>query len=95
DGKFTYSKILPVNSRNSNSLGVFPNPVRNQINVTHARALKGAVLSVVNIHGITLVSLNTPAGSVSTTADLSTLPKGNYMLIYTNGTERTITKFVK
>lgn len=95
DGRFTYSKMIAVNNRKSTNLTIYPNPATNKITITHTKAIKGAMFSIMNIHGIAVTTMNATAGSITTAADVSELASGNYLLVYLNGTARTVTKFVK
>ncbi|MEO7310744.1 MAG: T9SS type A sorting domain-containing protein [Chitinophagaceae bacterium] len=95
DGKFTLSRTVTVNGKNSVGLRTFPNPVVNTLSVAHPRAVSGAVIKIVAADGRMTQSVNCSIGANSTLLTLSSLPSGNYLVIMQNGTERMVTKFVK
>ncbi len=45
-------------------------------------------ISIVNAEGKTVLSMNGETGSVLTSADISKLSTGNYLLVINNGNER-------
>jgi hypothetical protein len=94
-GKFTYSKIVAINNKSNISLSVYPNPVSDNITVTHPKASNGAILKIMTINGQTVSSINTSLGAVISFANIKSLTKGNYLLIFENGTERSAIKFIK
>ncbi len=95
NGKTTFSKVIAINNKEIEILSLYPNPVAKNMIVTHAKATSGAALKVMSFQGQTLLAHSVSAGSVTTSVDVSTLPKGGYLLIYENGTSRSTSKFVR
>lgn len=91
DGNFVYSKIISVINNQPAGLSIFPTPARNFIEV---RGLKeNAIVELVNLQGKVLQHFRTT--SPSRKIDISSFPKGMYVLKYVAGDEVIYTKFIK
>lgn len=95
DGTFRYSKVAFINNRNGIKAQVFPNPVINSVTVAHTRATTGATLKIVSVQGQQLKLYLVEPGATQTSITVGELKNGTYMLIYQNGSERSVTRFVK
>jgi hypothetical protein len=95
DGSFKYSSIVAVNSKASTKLEVFPNPVINTATLTHEIATTKATIKVVTVDGKNVYTQNLQFGATQTSFDVSKLLKGNYLIVFENGTTRTSLQFVK
>jgi hypothetical protein len=95
DGSLKYSQVVVINSRAGISASVFPNPAISSLTVNHTSAMLGAKLSVLTLEGKLIKSLAVQQGAVQTAVSVSELLKGNYLLIYQNNGEKTVTKFSK
>jgi hypothetical protein len=81
---FSYSKVIVINSKASAAFGIYPNPVKDQAVVSHAKAGTNASITLYTSEGKRLFSQQVEAGSLQTTVDLSGLLNGNYVLRYRN-----------
>jgi hypothetical protein len=77
-------------------LNVYPNPAQNSISINHSAAIaKGAYFQILTDKGAKLLSQKVQENSFYTTIDVSTLARGVYLLVYTNGNEMKVAKFTK
>ena len=96
NGAFSYSAIVVLNTAvSSKKLTVFPNPAVNNITLSHAQALAGASIKIVNAAGKTVSVSNLQKGASQTTVDVSKLAKGSYIVTLENNGEKTVSQFVK
>jgi len=95
DGSFTYSNIATINNRRSIQAEVFPNPAINSITVSHGKAVKGASIVITNTAGVQVKSYTVLPGAIQSNIAIDQLQRGNYVVIYQNDGERSVTKFVK
>ncbi len=95
DGKFTYSRIVSINGKNSLNLDVYPNPVSDRVVLTRPRAEKGASVEVFTIDGKKVFSLTAEANATQTEFSAAKVQEGTYIVVFTNGSDRITTKFVK
>lgn len=94
DGSFKYSSVEMVKTK-AIGVSVYPNPVRSSINIQHEVAAKGAVISVINMNGKQVSSMNVETGAVQTTINAAQLAPGSYMVVYTNNGVRQTKQFIK
>ncbi len=96
NGAFSYSAIVVLNTAvSSKKLTVFPNPAVNNITLSHAQALAGASIKIVNAAGKTVSVSNLQTGASQTTVDVSKLKKGSYIVTIENNGEKAVSQFVK
>jgi hypothetical protein len=95
DGAVKYSAVLIVNNRRTMSAQVFPNPTRGNLNISHPKALTGALINVLAADGRQVKTYKVEQGSIQTNLNLSELRNGNYMLVFDNDGIKSTTKFVK
>jgi len=86
DGKFEYSDIISINSRNHKSdiTSIFPNPISDILNVSYSsETIEELTFKVVDLTGRVLFSkINLMEnGNNVLELDCKTLPKGSYFLI--------------
>jgi hypothetical protein len=81
---------------NEGKLWVYPVPAPRQapVRVQFARAAKHARLQVIDLQGRTLLQQNVTYKSTQTSLDLSKLPAGTYLLVYSNKEQREVIKMV-
>jgi hypothetical protein len=95
DGSFKYSSVVAVNAKHSTKLDIFPNPVVNTATLSHTKAGDNATVKLITIDGKTVLTQNIQAGATQSSIDVSKLIKGNYLVVFENGTTRTSLQFVK
>ncbi|MGG9971562.1 T9SS type A sorting domain-containing protein [Ferruginibacter sp. SUN002] len=95
DGRYTYSNIIAVNNKVKTGLTVFPNPVANNLYVSHSKATVGAKLEIYSIDGRKISEQQVTRDAVQTTINATGLPKGTYNLVLVNGGKAQHLQFVK
>lgn len=94
-GEINYSKIIVFNTKAVNGISVYPNPVRNDLTLNHPKANKNAVIEIYSSDGRKLLVNNVQSSAVQTIIDVSQLVNGSYLVIYSDGVNRTSSKFIK
>jgi len=98
-GNFTQSAVAAVNNKRTSStvIKVFPNPAVNYLYVETSVASVGKTqVSIVGGNGATLFSKEFDANSQRLISlDVRKLSAGRYLLKTVNGSEQTITPFIK
>ncbi len=83
NGDYAYSQVLAVNLASFEEFMVYPNPVsKGVVTIKHSKANANARILVSAISGEALLNLKVGFGTISTTADISNLNRGIYMLTY-------------
>ncbi|MFN0213829.1 MAG: pre-peptidase C-terminal domain-containing protein [Saprospiraceae bacterium] len=81
------------------SLRIFPVPAQDEINVSATLAAEGDVsMRILSLAGQVVKEenlINSPAGELETTLDISSLPSGTYLLRFRANGQETTSKFVK
>ncbi|GGE99974.1 pectate lyase [Hymenobacter cavernae] len=77
------------------ALVAYPNPASEQLTVAHPTAVRGARVVVYSFEGKKVAEFASEPGSQQTFVSLQSLTRGNYLLVYTGGTERLTTKIIK
>ncbi|MEO5647420.1 MAG: T9SS type A sorting domain-containing protein, partial [Chitinophagaceae bacterium] len=95
DGDTKLSAIVSINSRKKISAEVYPNPVVDNISVSHSKAAIGASIKIYNTSGQQVKSVTVQPGTIQTSLLVNELIKGNYVLAFDNDGESTVTKFIK
>ncbi|MEO6730626.1 MAG: pectinesterase family protein [Ferruginibacter sp.] len=96
DGAFTYSLIAVVNAGASNaSLLLYPNPVKNQVQVQHKAADMKSFVEIYSAEGKMLLRKRVAANVQQTFVDMSAFAAGTYTLRYTNDSEQSNIHFTK
>lgn len=82
DGGFTYSKIVTIKFDIGSAFSIFPNPVRDALNVQMQLPAGTIVLQIMDALGRQLqeVSIQSTGAVFSTSLDVSSLPKGLYYI---------------
>lgn len=94
-GAVKYSSIIAINNKKLDQLSIFPNPVVNNLYVSHKKATDGATLKVYGIDGRKMNELIVGKNAVQSTINASSLAKGAYKLVFTNGDDVQVIKFIK
>lgn len=76
-------------------LGIYPNPVVDQLLVQHPQAEKGASVQVVGVDGRQLMTQPVAEGAVQTRVNVKKLVTGNYFVIYSVNGQRQSKLFIK
>lgn len=95
DGASRYSNVVTLNSRNTISAQVFPNPTRGNLIVSHPVAQSGSTIRLVNLAGKTIKNLRVETGAIQTSLNVSSLATGNYLVVFINSGEQSVTKFTR
>ncbi|HRI19651.1 MAG TPA: T9SS type A sorting domain-containing protein [Panacibacter sp.] len=95
DGASDYSAIVSVNGKVQVNAIVSPNPVTNNLVLSHPKTGGSAALQVIGFNGNVLLSRNIQQDAVQTAIDISSLAKGNHIVVFINGNEKQTVKFIK
>ena len=95
DATFKYSEVVSINILKSTKLTVFPNPVQNNVKISHDRASAGATIKLLTADGQQVKTFNVQTGAVQTSLLVSELSRGHYIVVYENDGEKTTSKFIK
>ncbi len=83
DGHFTYSNVIPVVLDKKSLIRLFPNPAREQVNISiTVSARDKAIWQIHDLGGRTLMqgSINLDNGTTNIPVDVSRLPRGMYVV---------------
>jgi SdrD B-like domain/Secretion system C-terminal sorting domain len=82
DGKFEYSEIRRVNFGRAGAISIYPNPAKNDVNITVTGAIinKPATISIIAMDGKILQQKRINAMSQTETINVSTLSSGKYII---------------
>lgn len=95
DGRSTLSAIVHVTGKLPAALSVFPNPIINDLVLSHPKAEAGATIKIVSMNGAVVASYSVQKDVVQTSVNVSKLAKGNYIVAYQNGQQKQTIKIVK
>ncbi|MFD2937247.1 carbohydrate-binding protein [Spirosoma flavum] len=74
---------------------LYPNPAKHIIQIKHSTAVESGFTKIIKTDGREMKSQNLILGSTNTTIDIRLLETGNYILLYQNGSNRTLSRFIK
>jgi len=95
DGKSFYSAIVSINGKLPTKINVFPNPVVNNLVLSHPKAGDGALIKIVSLNGSVVATHSVQKDAVQTSVDVSKLAKGNYIVIFSNAQQQQTIKILK
>lgn len=95
DGKYKYSSVIALNAKKATVLSVFPNPAKEDVFVTHGKAVAGASIELYAMDGRKLMGEPVAKDAMQTTVHTAALPAGVYQLVYTNGDAVQKTRLIK
>jgi len=100
DGNYTYSDIKEVTIPESNFVGIYPNPLHDNLTLHYNSTTTDPVnIRVVDITGAEVIHEysvnNVQAGMNNVSVNTSLLSKGMYILVVINGTHTYYEKFIK
>ncbi len=91
DGRFKYSNTISLGNKPSNSLHIFPNPVKDVLTISGLK--QHGTISIFNVEGKLLLQQNVSVQTI--TMDISSYAKGMYLLQYRNKGEVVNQKIMK
>jgi hypothetical protein len=95
DGSVSYSLVVAVNTGAILSLRVYPNPVKEQLQVQHSATKGNGIIEIYSAQGKMILEKRLLANLRHTYINLSTLLPGTYLLRYLNGAEQETVHFTK
>jgi hypothetical protein len=100
DGNAKYSKILNVKFDGliSTNLLVYPSPTRDLLQIQLPNGMKGAIsLQIIDMNGrvLKINNLASDGNALNTSMDVSSLPRGIYILKAQVGSTAVISRFTK
>ncbi len=95
DGQFSYSDQVKFSNNNTIGLTISPNPVVNELTLSHPQAKSGAIVQVYTVTGQRIFTKNIALNATQTNIDVAVLTSGIYLLKYTNNNEERTVRFKK
>ena len=96
NGSFSYSSVVRFSATGTGTLAINPNPVvTSSFVLTHPLAGKSAFATVFGFDGKKIASYRVKESNTQTTINTTSLSKGNYLLLYTDGNQKLSIKFTK
>lgn len=97
DGTATYSNIVTITGGGEAIITIAPNPVPSGATLTMLvpPATKNAFWQIIGIDGKLYGTQTISNGATQVKIDTKTLAKGTYSLVYTQGNERKVLRFIK
>jgi type IX secretion system substrate protein/beta-propeller repeat-containing protein len=97
NGHNSFSKIIAVNntSKNINSLGIYPNPAMDEINITGINFYAGDKIQIVNAFGKIVFQVNIKRLTSNLKLQISNLPNGIYLVKVIAENNFYSTKFIR
>lgn len=80
DGSATYSNVVVVSTRPATTFGVYPNPVTDQLTITHDKTTTEAVVTIYTIDGKKVLAQQLAIGNTVDKLSIGKLPAGNYIV---------------
>lgn len=90
DGQFTYSNVIWLNGNDNTGIVIYPNPVKDALNINIGNTLLNTTAILANVEGKLLQHILITANQQQINVRL--LPSGMYILTFADGTKE---KFVK
>jgi hypothetical protein len=90
DGKFSFSKAIPIFMKDQQKILLSPNPAKNFVTVSGLKTQ--GIINVINAGGASVLSV--AVRSQTTTINVSTLPAGIYFMRYANGENVSFEKLI-
>lgn len=95
DGAQTYSAIVSIGGKTSININVFPNPVVNNMVLSHPQAGENAIAQIIDMSGKKVLQQKLQGGAVQTSIDVSKLSRGHYTIVYNNLNDKQSLHFIK
>lgn len=96
DGSVTYSAVIKVSLAVAARVSVAPNPAAgSNINVSHAKAGKDAVIRLFSFDGKLIRSIPVQQGATQSLVEVAQLVKGNYIVEFADASARSTATFIK
>ncbi len=97
DGRFKISQVVLIRSggKAGAALTVFPNPVVNNLVISHARSAEGSVIRIVTAEGKEVARYAVSTDAVQSSLDVSGLNPGLYFIHYINKNQKSSISFIK
>ncbi|MCX6351610.1 MAG: T9SS type A sorting domain-containing protein [Bacteroidetes bacterium] len=92
---YGYSTVSIEEILKTNGMATYPNPVSNLLNIQFNNPTKSGVIRVQDITGKVVLSYNIIGGENFFSVDVSSLPKGMYLLNYSTAETTVSTKIIK
>jgi hypothetical protein len=95
DGTSNYSGVVSVDGKLPTKISVFPNPVINYLVLAHPKAEAGTTIQIVSTNGSVVASYPVQKDAIQTSVDVSKLPKGSYIVVFSNSRQKQTIKIIK
>jgi len=95
DGTSNYSGVVSIDGKLPTKISVFPNPVINYLVLAHPKAETGTTIQIVSTNGSVVASYPVQKDAIQTSVDVSKLPKGSYIVVFSNSRQKQAIKIIK
>lgn len=95
DGRFTYSKIIAIAVPVTNSIMVFPNPVKDYLFIRLAGIGAPTKIWITDAKGAVIKQTQLQAGTTESTINTAELPAGVYSVSFLSGKQKSTQLFIK
>ncbi len=98
DGKFAYGNVVTLNTTNSNSLKLYPNPAKGNVTLSFSAKQAGILMAnIIDANGIVVkeIKINAVVGLNNNQIDVCGLNSGSYTIVLRNKLQSITSKFVK
>ncbi len=95
DGKVSYSQTIAFNTKQKDTFSVSPNPVVNNITISHITANFNTQIKIYTVDGKLRSTYKVNDGATQTSIDASRLLPGLYTIVFINNNNKTVHQFLK
>jgi hypothetical protein len=96
NGSFVYSDIIAINrSSAENSITVFPNPVKDMVNIVFTASDQQRKAVITDARGAVIKTMIVPAGATNIKTDMGAFAKGMYIISIDDGRNKLVRGFTK
>ena len=95
DGKFSFSKVVFVNIKSQVVINAYPNPVVNELYISHPLTSKEGQIVVYDLAGKKIANQKIISGTTLSTVKVSQLVPAIYLLEVNTGTDTVRKRFIK
>gem|GEM_PF-139500 len=95
DGRYSYSNSVLVRGSNTNNIVVYPSVSTGAITIVHPKANSVKKIDIYSMAGSKVMSISAKEGDATTTADVSSLSAGTYIVTFTSGAKNWKGMFIK
>lgn len=95
NGQYKFSKVILINTKPATGISVYPNPVKDRFTLVHSKAIRPSTITIYSVTGKKVISMQVKNSAVQSSIDVTDLVNGVYLIVYSDGTSRTSSTFIK